>query len=334
VVEVKLKGIVKRFGRVVALDRVDLTVPDGLITAVLGPSGCGKTTMLRVIAGLERPDSGSVLFDGKDVTDLPPRKRNVGMVFQDLALFPHLTVLENVAFGLEARGVSSDEARARAREYLELLRLDGLENRYPHQLSGGQQQRVALARALAPEPAVLLLDEPFGALDARLRENLLWELRRLHAERGFTAVHVTHDQAEALTIADRLAVMREGRILREGPAEGVVSDPQEEFVARFLGANVLRLMRLEDGEYGLDGFKTRLEGAEDETACVAFYPEEVRVAGPADGIHASVLAVSRSRSAFRVRALVLGEEVELVLPIAPRGREIYFRPAKLRLLRG
>jgi len=331
VVEVELRSVSKRFRDVVALDSVSLRVPEGAITAVLGPSGCGKTTMLRVVAGLERPDSGRVLFDGVDVTEVPPRERNVGMVFQDLALFPHMTVLDNVSFGLVARGVGGVEARRRAREYLRLLRLEGLESRYPHQLSGGQQQRVAIARALAPEPRVLLLDEPFGALDARLREELLWEVRRLHAEREFTAIHVTHDQAEALAIADRLAVMRAGRILREGPASEVVDDPRREFVARFLGANVLALKRIGEGVYAIGGLQFRVEGVEGEEVRVAFYPEEVEIAREG-GVTARVAAVSRSRSAFRVKAVVDGREVELVLPEHPRGREVSFRPTGFRIL--
>ncbi len=329
-VEVELRSVSKRFGDVVALDSVSLRVPEGAVTAVLGPSGCGKTTMLRVVAGLERPDSGRVLFDGVDVTEVPPRERNVGMVFQDLALFPHMTVLDNVAFGLVARGVEGVEARRRAREYLRLLRLEGLESRYPHQLSGGQQQRVAIARALAPEPRVLLLDEPFGALDARLREELLWEVRRLHAEREFTAIHVTHDQAEALAIADRLAVMRAGGILREGPAGEVVDDPRIEFVARFLGANVLSLRRVEEGVYAIDRFRIRLEGIEREEVKVAFYPEEVKLAG--DGVIGRVMAVSRSRSAHRVKASVNGQEVELVLSEPPEEEKVLFRPEKVRLI--
>ncbi len=332
-VEVELRSVSKRFGKVVALDSVSLKVPDGTITAVLGPSGCGKTTMLRIVAGLERPDSGRVLFDGVDVTEVPPRERNVGMVFQDLALFPHMTVLDNVAFGLVVRGVEGVEARRRAREYLRLLRLEGLESRYPHQLSGGQQQRVAIARALAPEPRVLLLDEPFGALDARLREELLWEVRRLHAERDFTAIHVTHDQAEALAIADRLAVMRAGRILREGPAGEVVSDPGEEFVARFLGANVIALRRVEEGVYSLGNYRVRLD-LNAETALVAFYPEEAEPSRPEEGIIGRVAAVSRSRSACRVKAIVDGQEVEVVLPDPPRGVEVAFRPRTLRVLTG
>ncbi len=329
-VEVELRSVSKRFGDVVALESVTLRAPEGTITAVLGPSGCGKTTMLRVVAGLERPDSGRVLFGGVDVTEVPPRERNVGMVFQDLALFPHMTVLDNVAFGLVARGVGGVEARRRAREYLRLLRLEGLESRYPHQLSGGQRQRVAIARALAPEPRVLLLDEPFGALDARLREDLLWEIRRLHAERGFTAIHVTHDQAEALAIADRLAVMRAGRILREGPAGEVVDDPRSEFVARFLGANVLRLERRGGSRYGLGDYEVELEWT-GEAVSVAFYPEEVEQT-PA-GIAATIIAVSRSRSAYRVKGRVGDEEVELVLEDPPTGSTVTFRPTELRILR-
>ncbi|RLG46396.1 MAG: polyamine ABC transporter ATP-binding protein, partial [Thermoproteota archaeon] len=231
-------------------------------------------------------------------------------VFQDLALFPHMTVLENVAFGPLARGVPREEAVERARRLLEMVRLEGLEERYPHQLSGGQQQRVALARALAVEPAVLLLDEPFGALDARLREELLWEVRRVHGEVGFTALHVTHDQAEALAVADRLAVLREGRIVRVGRVEEVVREPMDEFVARFLGANVLR------------GDAARALGVE----VAAFYPEEVEP--DPGGVEARVVAVSFSRSGYRVRATVDGQEVEVLWPGRP-GERIRFRPRRL-----
>ncbi len=321
-VEVKLIGVKKRFGRTIALDEVNLTVPDGSITAVVGPSGCGKTTMLRIIAGLEVPDSGRVLFGDRDVTDLPPKDREVGMVFQDLALFPHLTVLDNIAFGLIARGYEHEEAKERAMGLIKLLRLKGLERRYPHQLSGGQQQRVALARALAPNPSVLLLDEPFGALDARLREQLLWEVRRLHDEHNFTAIHVTHDQAEALAIADKLAIMREGRIVREGPSQEVVRDPRSEFAARFLGANVLRLKKVAPCKYRVRQQVIELRRDEDEIL-LAFYPEEVE---PSDkGLEGEVKAISFSRLGYRLIVVIDGQEVEIFWQSRPPSR-IRFKP--------
>ena len=321
-VEVRLVGVTKRFGTILALDEVSLTVPDGSITAVVGPSGCGKTTMLRIIAGLEVPDSGRVLFGGEDVTNLLPKDRNVGMVFQNLALFPHLTVLDNIAFGLIARGYEREEAKKRAMNLIRLLRLDSLEERYPHQLSGGQQQRVALARALAPNPSVLLLDEPFGALDARLREQLLWEIRRLHKEQKITAIHVTHDQAEALAIADKLAIMKDGRIIRDGPSEEVVRDPRNEFVARFLGANVLRLKKVGPSRYKIGEHVLELDIDENEVL-LAFYPEEVE---PSDtGIDGEVKAISFSRLGYRLIVVVDGEEVEVLWREKPAPR-IRFRP--------
>ena len=321
-VEVRLIGVTKRFGSTFALEEVNLTVPDGSITAVVGPSGCGKTTMLRIIAGLEIPDSGRVLFDGKDVTRILPKDRNVGMVFQELALFPHLTVLDNVAFGLIARGYGHDKAKKRAMDLIRLLRLEGLEKRYPHQLSGGQQQRVALARALAPNPLVLLLDEPFGALDARLREQLLWEVRRLHDGQEFTAIHVTHDQAEALAIADRLAIMKDGKIVREGPSEDVVRDPRSEFAARFLGANVLRLKKVGPFKYKIGEQILQLEKEEDEIL-LAFYPEEVE---PSDkGFEGEVKAISFSRLGYRLIVVIDSEEVEVFWRERPASK-IRFRP--------
>ncbi|RLG41943.1 MAG: ABC transporter ATP-binding protein [Thermoproteota archaeon] len=327
-VEVRLRGVSKRFGTTLALKEVDLTVPDGSITVVVGPSGCGKTTMLRIIAGLEIPDSGKVLFDGRDVTGLPPRDRNVGMVFQDLALFPHLTVLDNVAFGLIARGYEEDEAKRVAISLIRLLKLEGLERRYPHQLSGGQRQRVALARALAPNPSVLLLDEPFGALDARLRERLLWEVRRLHSERKFTAIHVTHDQAEALAIADRLAIMKDGRIIREGPSEEVVRDPRSEFAARFLGANVLRLEKVDNSKYRIGNQVLNLQ-SEEEEVLLAFYPEEVE---PSDeGLEGEVKAISFSRLGYRLIVDVEGVEVELLWKGRP-SQKVRFRPTNPMLI--
>jgi len=324
-VEVRVVGVTKRFGSVTALSGVNLTVPDGMITAVLGPSGCGKTTLLRVIAGLEKPDEGAIYFGDNDVTDLPTKERNVGMVFQDLALFPHLTVLENVIFGLEARGLLKEEALRIAREYLEIFKLEGLEERYPHQLSGGQQQRVALARALAPEPEILLLDEPFGALDVKLREELLWELRKLLSEKKFTALHVTHDQSEAMAVADRLAIMCEGRIVREGSVEEVISNPRGEFAARFLGANILTLIETSRGVYKLGGIEVRSKPGLKELK-IGFYPEDVEIG---QGIEVEVLTVSKHRSGYRIKVISpeLDEELEVWLKSIP-GEKFEIRPMR------
>lgn len=230
-----LQGVSKRFGQVVAVDNVSLTIQAGQTLALLGPSGCGKSTLLRLIAGLERPDSGRMTLDGTDITNLPPQKRKMGMVFQSFALFPHLNVAQNVAFGLVEDGVAAPEQRLRVAEMLELVGLSGLENRPVDKLSGGQQQRVALARALAPNPDTLLLDEPLSNLDEQLRQNLKDELQGLLGQLGKRAIYVTHDQAEAFTLADEVALMREGRLVQLGTPEEVLRNPSGAWAARFLG---------------------------------------------------------------------------------------------------
>ena len=226
----------KRFGDFVALDDVSLEVPSGSLTALLGPSGSGKSTLLRVIAGLETPDSGRVEISGEDATDVPVRKRGVGFVFQHYAAFKHMTVRDNVAFGLSIRKRPKNEIRDRVDELLALVQLNGLADRYPSQLSGGQRQRMALARALAVEPKVLLLDEPFGALDARVRKELRTWLRRLHEEVHQTTVLVTHDQEEAMEVADRIAVMDNGAIQQIGAPRELYEHPVNQFVMEFIGA--------------------------------------------------------------------------------------------------
>lgn len=238
--KIEIREVHKSFGRYRALDGVSLEVPDGELVALLGPSGSGKTTLLRIIAGLEAPDSGAVLFDGQDATRRSLRERAVGFVFQHYALFRHMTVYNNIAFGLKVRPrklrPSREAIRARVAELLRLVQLEGLANRYPSELSGGQRQRVALARALAIEPKVLLLDEPFGALDARVRQELRRWLRRLHDELGITGLFVTHDQEEALEVADRVVIMSQGRIEQIGTPEEVYDHPATPFVAEFLGS--------------------------------------------------------------------------------------------------
>ena len=236
---IEVHQITKSFGRFRALDNVSLEVPTGHLVALLGPSGCGKTTLLRIMAGLESPDSGSLLFHGEETTMQPVRERRVGFVFQHYALFRHLTVFENVAFGLRVRPrrvrPSEAEIQKKVHELLQLVQLDWLGDRYPTQLSGGQRQRVALARALAVEPKVLLLDEPFGALDARVRKDLRRWLRRLHDELHITSVFVTHDQEEALEVADRVVVMNQGRVEQIGAPDEVYDRPATPFVYQFLG---------------------------------------------------------------------------------------------------
>jgi sulfate/thiosulfate transport system ATP-binding protein len=243
------REVSKQFGRFVALDRVSVEVPAGALVALLGPSGSGKTTLLRIIAGLEAADSGTIELLGEDVTAQGVRERRVGFVFQQYALFRHLTAFENVAFGLRVRPKASrptePKLRARVHDLLSLVRLDGLADRYPNQLSGGQRQRVALARALAIEPRVLLLDEPFGALDARVRQELRQELRRLHDDLGVTGVLVTHDQEEALEVADRIVVLNQGRVEQAGAPDELYDRPASPFVVRFFGeANYLTARRL------------------------------------------------------------------------------------------
>jgi putative spermidine/putrescine transport system ATP-binding protein len=234
-VEVQMTGLRRQYGPVVALDGLDLTMAAGELVALLGPSGCGKTTTLRLLAGLEDADAGQVTVGGKDITHLRASKRDMGMVFQAYSLFPHLTVRQNVAFGLRLRRVPAARRDQRALEMLELVGLSTQAGRYPHQLSGGQQQRVALARALAIEPQVLLLDEPLSALDAKVRAQLRDQIRRIQLEVGITTLFVTHDQEEALAIADRVGVMREGRIEQLAPPTEVYSRPATAFVAEFVG---------------------------------------------------------------------------------------------------
>jgi sulfate transport system ATP-binding protein len=230
-----IRNVTKRFGRFVALDDVSLEVAGGSLTALLGPSGSGKSTLLRIIAGLEWHDEGSVELSGEDATALTPQKRNVGFVFQHYAAFKHMTVRDNIAFGLEVRKRPKSETRERVDELLRLVQLEAFGHRYPAQLSGGQRQRMALARALAPEPRVLLLDEPFGALDARVRTELRDWLRRLHEEVHVTTIFVTHDQAEAMDVASQIAVMNNARIEQVGTPTELYDDPATEFVMRFVG---------------------------------------------------------------------------------------------------
>jgi spermidine/putrescine transport system ATP-binding protein len=238
--EIRLVGLVKRFEDVTAVDGIDLEVPGGEFFALLGPSGCGKTTTLRLVAGFEQPTDGRILLDGVDMARTPPHKRKVNTVFQSYALFPFLSVADNVAFGLRFQDVDKGEAKRRVAEALALVQLQGLERRRPAQLSGGQQQRVALARALVLNPSVLLLDEPLGALDAKLRKTLQVELKALQEAVGITFVYVTHDQEEALTMSDRLAVMAGGRIEQVGPPAELYEAPATTYVAGFLGvANLL-----------------------------------------------------------------------------------------------
>ena len=258
---IEARSVSKQFGSFVALDDVSVEVPAGSLTALLGPSGSGKSTLLRIIAGLERPDAGRVLIEGHDVTSRPPQERGVGFVFQHYAAFKHMTVAKNVAFGLEIRRRPKSEIKDRVGQLLELVQLNGFADRYPAQLSGGQRQRMALARALAVEPDVLLLDEPFGALDARVRKELRAWLRRLHDEVHVTTIFVTHDQEEAMDLADQIVVMSHGQVEQVGGARELYDNPANEFVMTFVGeVNQLgrSFVRPHDVEFG-EGDEARVE---------------------------------------------------------------------------
>src|ERR671919_923497 len=283
--EVVLVDLVKRFADVTAVAGINLDMPPGEFFSLLGPSGCGKTTTLRLIAGFERPDEGQILLDGVDMVQTPPHKRNVNTVFQNYALFPHLSVADNVGFGLRYKEVSKQEAKKLVSDSLELVRLQGLERRRPSQLSGGQQQRVALARALVLNPSVLLLDEPLGALDAKLRKALQIELKALQEEVGITFIYVTHDQEEALTMSDRIAVMSDGVIEQTGTPEQIYEEPETAYVADFLGVSNLMQARAEGssthgcrillGDFPLEASQGHLSAR--GPVRVVIRPERVRV---------------------------------------------------------
>jgi putative spermidine/putrescine transport system ATP-binding protein len=291
--DVRLLGVRKVFGEVIAVDGVDIDVREGEFFTMLGPSGSGKTTCLRMIAGFERPDAGRIELGGADVTGLPPNERDVNTVFQDYALFPHMTVGQNIEYGLKVKKVSPGERRARVTDVLQLVRLAGFEARRPAQLSGGQRQRVALARALVNRPRVLLLDEPLGALDLKLRQQLQVELKRIQEEVGITFIYVTHDQDEALTMSDRIAVMDHGRVLQVGAPNEIYDEPRSQFVAGFVGVSNLLELEIEAVEDGIA--KLRL-GPEDDVraevdagarvgqiATVTVRPERIAIAdGHAD----------------------------------------------------
>jgi spermidine/putrescine transport system ATP-binding protein len=279
--DIRLEGVTKRFEDVKAVDDLSLEVPRGSFFALLGPSGCGKTTTLRMIGGFEEATEGTIYLGDRDVTGLPPYKRDVNTVFQSYALFPHLTLFENVAFGLRRRGVKGGEVRQRVSEILELVQLGGMERRKPRQLSGGQQQRVALARALVNRPQVLLLDEPLGALDLKLRKEMQLFIKALQHEVGITFIHVTHDQEEAMTMADSIAVMCDGHIEQLGSPDDLYERPATPFVARFLGvSNLLEGVAEGDGTVRLeDGTVVRAPGAAGRTGPVAvgIRPEKIRL---------------------------------------------------------
>jgi spermidine/putrescine transport system ATP-binding protein len=288
-VDVRLVDVVKKFGEAVAVDRINLEVRDGEFFSLLGPSGCGKTTTLRMIGGFEQPTSGLIELKGKDVTWLPPYQRDVNTVFQNYALFPHLTIFENVAFGLRRKGVKDSEIKSRVSEMLALVEMPGFEKRKPTQISGGQAQRVALARALINRPAVLLLDEPLGALDLKLRKQMQVELKRIQQEVGITFIYVTHDQEEAMTMSDRIAVMNKGRYEQLGDPESLYERPTTRFVAGFLGVSNLLSATVVGGDDGyasarlLDQTAVRVpKGSVDgaTTVQIGVRPEKIRLTKP------------------------------------------------------
>jgi spermidine/putrescine transport system ATP-binding protein len=319
--EVQLVDLVKRFGDFMAVAGINLNMPSGEFFSMLGPSGCGKTTTLRMIAGFERPSEGQILLDGVDMAQTPPHKRNVNTVFQNYALFPHLNVSENVAFGLKYKNASKQETKERVGNALELVALTGFGERRPNQLSGGQQQRVALARALILNPAVLLLDEPLGALDAKLRKRLQIELKALQEEVGITFIYVTHDQEEALTMSDRIAVMSQGRVEQVGPPKEIYEEPATAYVADFLG--VSNLMEATASGAGTDGCRVALgefeliAGQGDLSAVgrakITIRPERV-------GLEAQGTSGENRIPAMVERVVYVGSVLQVIANLAPGER--------------
>jgi sulfate transport system ATP-binding protein len=316
---ISVKHVSKRFGDFQALNDVSLDVPSGALLALLGPSGSGKTTLLRIIAGLETADRGVVLHQEEDVTERSPRDRNVGFVFQHYALFRHMTVFDNVAFGMRVRKIPSSQITPRVRELLQLVRLEGMERRYPSQLSGGQRQRVALARALAVQPRVLLLDEPFGALDAKVRQELRQWLRRLHEEIHLTTVFVTHDQEEAFEVSDRVVVMRNGQVEQAGTPQEVFDHPANPFVMDFLGNVNVFHGRVENGMALMGGLELaypEYAGAESRSATAYVRPHELdidRLPNGKSSLAAKVLQINPAGSVAKVR--VVSEEFGIALNV-------------------
>ncbi|WP_046658263.1 sulfate/molybdate ABC transporter ATP-binding protein [Lysobacter capsici] len=343
--DLHLKAIAKRYANVAALDSVDLDVASGELVALLGPSGSGKTTLLRVIAGLLQPDSGRLLFGEHDATRLSLRERNVGFVFQHYALFKHMTVAENIAFGLRSRPRARRPDKAaiatRVQELLNLIQLPELGARYPEQLSGGQKQRVALARALAIDPTVLLLDEPFGALDAKVRVELRRWLRRLHEHTGQTTLFVTHDQEEALELADRVVVLKDGRIEQIGTPDEIYSAPASAYVFDFIGrANVIE-GQTEGGELSVNGHALRLpvDGSSRSRARLYVRPHDIALVGEGEGLPARVISSHRLAERITLELVVEGQSrpLELDLVATPdavtpaSGSTIHVRPLRYRV---
>jgi len=344
--DVSIRNVRKEFDRFPALHDVSLHIRSGELIALLGPSGSGKTTLLRLIAGLERPTEGAVFFGDEDASHHTVQERNVGFVFQHYALFRHMTVADNIGFGLKVRpGATRPEKaaiRRRASELLDLVQLTGLEKRYPAQLSGGQRQRVALARALAIEPRVLLLDEPFGALDAQVRRELRRWLREIHDTTGHTTVFVTHDQEEALELADRVVVMSQGRIEQIGSADDVYDTPNSPFVYGFIGESSALPVRVEDGELWLADRTIGLAAQDvpNGDATLYFRPHDIELLDGCGGCIAGTVAASRRVAGTRRVELEIGGErqrVEIELPVghpAAQQSRVAFRPRRYKVFPG
>lgn len=331
---IELERVSKRFGRVVAVDGVSVKIEKGEFFTFLGPSGCGKTTTLRIIAGLEVPDEGRVLMDGRDITHLPPHRRDTAMVFQNYALWPHMTVFENVAYGLKIRKYPKEEIRRRVRGVLELVRLEGLEERYPTQLSGGQQQRVALARALVVEPKALLLDEPLSNLDAKLRVEMREELKRLQRSLNITTVYVTHDQEEAMVLSDRIAVMNSGRVVQVGSPEELYGRPRTLFVATFIGKyNIVEgvVREVVDDDVTIESSGLKLRGILPAGDVRLSPGEEVYAVFRPHGVHLGPPGDRDNELSGRVSLVsFLGEHLEVRVDTA-LGRMLVHLPPDLRL---
>jgi putative spermidine/putrescine transport system ATP-binding protein len=321
-----LEHLTKRFGPVAAVDDVSLAIPNGAFACLLGPSGCGKTTLLRLIAGLEEPDAGRILVDGADIAAREAHQRDFGMVFQSLALFPHLSVGGNIAYPLRIRGASPAEQRARVAELLDLVHLPGLAGRAISQLSGGQRQRVAIARALARSPKLFLLDEPLSALDARLREAMQVELRQLQQRLGITTIVVTHDQREAMTMADLIVVMGEGRIRQAGAPLAIYRRPADSFVAAFIGSTNLLPARPQTGGGAVPGGYVPALDVPPGGATVSVRPEDVRLVDPAGATIRGVVGFVRDLGAT-LETFVNCDGHEIVAVEAVRGR-VVMRPGE------
>jgi sulfate transport system ATP-binding protein len=341
--EVRVANVRKEFDTFAALHDVSLDIKSGELIALLGPSGSGKTTLLRLIAGLEQPTVGKIFFGEEDASERTIRERNVGFVFQHYALFRHMTVAENVGFGLRVRPGATrptkEEIRRRSSELLDLVQLSGLERRYPAQLSGGQRQRVALARAMAIEPKVLLLDEPFGALDAQVRRELRRWLREIHEATGHTTVFVTHDQEEALELADRVVVMSQGSIEQVGTADEVYDTPNSPFVYGFIGESSSLPVKVEDDQLWIADRSTGLsaQGAPEGPATLYFRPHDVELLDGCSGCIAGTVAASRRVAGTRRVELEIGghrQRVEIELPVdhpAAQKSRVAFRPRKWKV---